>query len=217
MATPTKHRSAMSERLCKLAAEIHQPEPYPVTKTIVVTPPTRVRSKAMSAAELQIYLCNNLLSQAVTRTQTAPPALADDATDEQKTEHEQALAAWKKQTQDVDDTIKAINDKAAAAQDDYEHAFFGDAYQAVMDYFEDKPQLWEAFAKDIKAEFLPPTPDDGVCPTCGHIDQDTAGKESSSSTSSTTTGMRSKETSPPSSQELTLVNGLEANAVGASS
>lgn len=198
MATPKKqlgHRTAMSDRLLKLAAETNDPQPYPVTAEITVYPPTRTRQKAMNAAEAQLYLLGTLQAQAFKRTAQPRPVIPEDATDEQVAEHAAALANWQAEADGIEALTSGIRDKIAAATADYERAFFGDAHDAVMHYFEDKPLLWDLFIPDIKAEFLPPAPDNGACPTCGHIeDEEAAASAPKSLNTSTDTGMTSKET-----------------------
>ncbi len=182
----------MSARLAKLAAQTRNPEPYPVTDTLIVAAPTRPRVKAMGDAESEIYLLTGLLSQATARVTTpkpTKPTLAADATDEQQAAFAAEFAAWEHQVADwehlvaeTSGAITAIRAKLDAAKDAYEAAFFGDAYAEVTAYFEDKPALWDKFSADIRKEFLPPAPDDGICPTCGHTDEEQAGKAPSSST-----------------------------------
>lgn len=168
---PVTH-SAMSGRLLELAAEVGTPEPYPVTETVVVQPPTRTRRKAMTAAELQMYLCSQLMSQAIGAASSPEPDRDDEV----------AHAYWASEREAAQEKVANIKKQHAAAEQDYEKAFFGDAYDAVLEYFEDKPVLWEKFVPDIRSEFLPAAPDDGKCPTCGHVDDEQAGKAPEPST-----------------------------------
>jgi hypothetical protein len=158
MAAPKKQapRSAMSARLSALHAETNLPKPYEVADGITVTPPGRKRSQAMADAEARIYVNQALLQAAL-----KPDA---EATQEQ---------------------LSTLSDEVTKARTDYEKAFFGDAYDKVIAYFDDESiptKLWEAFVVDIRNEFLPVAPEDGVCPTCGHVDDETAGKELEPST-----------------------------------
>jgi hypothetical protein len=166
-------RSALSARLLELSAETNNPEPYPVTETLIVYPPTRTRRKAMNAAEMKMYLCSQLLSQAINTSSSPEPELPEDPTDEQQVEH----AQWLVDRAEAQAKLAGINEQHDSAEIDYEKAFFGDSYKAVMEFFEDKPLLWDKFVPDIRAEFLPVVPDNGQCPTCGHVgDEEAAGK-----------------------------------------
>jgi hypothetical protein len=165
-------RSAMSARLLELSAETSTPEPYPVTETIVVQPPTRTRRKDMNAAEMKMYLCTQLLSQAINAA-SAPEPDGEDLV---------AHAEWVAEREAAQEKVDSINKQHAAAETDFEKAFFGDAHEAVIEYFEDKPVLWDKFVPDIRSEFLPAVPDDGKCPTCGHVnDEEAEGKAPESS------------------------------------
>jgi hypothetical protein len=151
-------RSALSARLSALHAETNLPQPYEVAEGLVVTPPGRKRSQAMSDAETRIYVYSALLQQAVSRT-------GEEAAGE--------------------DVLNGLSDEITKAREDYERAFFGDAYDAVTAYFDDDSlptQFYGAFVEDIKAEFLPAAPADGKCVTCGRVDEETAGKEPEPST-----------------------------------
>lgn len=197
MATPKarKGSTALSARLLELAAQTNDPQPYPVTETIVVQPPTRTRRTAMHNAEQKIYVFRALLASAIDRATLGSPTLPKDPTDEQRTAHEAAYAEWKSMTEAAQEQVSNLNDEISSATADYERAFFGDAYKAVIDYFEDKPSLWDVFIPDIKSEFLPPAPDNGVCPSCGRVDDEEAAERAPKSlTSSTTTGTTSNET-----------------------
>lgn len=177
-------RTAMSTRLLELHNETNDPQPYPITEDIVVTPLTRTRSEALKAAELEAFYYKQVLGRRLAvMVAVQPPQLPADAADEQVEEYEAALKEW---TAAFD--IKSIKQQITAAESDYERAFFGEAHDAVIEFFEDKPALWDRFLPDIKAHLLPPGPDDGTCATCGRTDADLAGKALESSTSSTTTG-----------------------------
>lgn len=202
MATGTKNktnRSAMSPRLLALHGETNDPEPYPVTDDIIVQPLTRTRMHDLHAAELAKYFAQNLLARRAAAAVTAEPTAPVPAPDLPADHDEAQLAAWVAATtahQELTaayeaamtewknafnlDGIQAQIDEAEAA---YDRAFFGDAYDAVIEFFEDKPALWDKFIVDIRDEFLPRTPESGVCPTCGRTtDADLAGKAPESST-----------------------------------
>lgn len=184
----------MSQRLLDLAVETNTPQPYPITDSIVVAPLTRTRTRDLNAAELERYLLCGLLNRVVA-TPLGPepvvppePDLPEEPTAEQQEAYDEwaqtrdAHAAWVASRDGAETRAAELNAKIAEAETRYDKAFFGDAYAKVMEYFEDKPQLWEKFVPDIRAEFLPPAPDNGVCPTCGHVDEEQAGKAQASST-----------------------------------
>lgn len=177
-------RTAMSERLMALHAETNDPQPYEITNAIVVYPPNRTRRKQMYNAEMKLSLCNGLLAQAMSRVSTpAPEKPADDAPADEVLAYAKARGEWEVLVDGADSAVESINAQIAEATEEYERGFFGDAHDAVMEFFEDKPLLWDKFVEDIKSEFLPAGPQDGKCRTCGQIvDEDAAGKAPTSST-----------------------------------
>lgn len=186
MSTATKKNpSGLSARLLELHAETNVREPYEIADGIVVTPLTRTRSRALHQAEAKKYIASQVWARrAATVIAEDPPTPPENPTDEQRAEYDAALKAW---TTSFD--VDRVHQQMADADAEWEHAFFGDAHDAVMEFFEDKPALWDKFIVDIKKALLPAEPDSGTCPTCGHIvDEDQAGKAPGSSTSSTTTG-----------------------------
>jgi hypothetical protein len=112
----------------------------------------------MSEAETRIYVYRALLQQALTRGEDQ---------------------------EDAESAMNALTAEVTKASEDYDRAFFGDAYEAVVKYFEDDAipvQMWTAFVEDIRSEFLPAVPEDGKCPTCGHVeDEEALGKAPESS------------------------------------
>lgn len=187
MAAKSKTPGAFGEpagRLAELMAETVTPEPYRVTTKIVIDPPTKRAARKMNEAHMQVFVCQTLLAAALNQVQAPKPARPETDDPQQLAEWENAVAEWEKGTKLAQEQLNSLRDEIAKAQDDWNRAFFGDQYDNVVEYFEDRPQkLWEAFEKDIKARFLPPEPEDGKCPSCGRvIDEEAAGKEPSSST-----------------------------------
>lgn len=181
--------TALSARLLELNAETNDPQPYPVTETIVVQPPTRTRRTAMNNAEQKLFVLRGLLGSALNRSTVGPPVLVEDPTDEQREAFKVDQAEWLSMTSAAKVQADNLTDQIVSVTQDYERAFFGAAYDDVIEFFEDKPNLWDKFIPDIKAEFLPPAPDNGVCPACGRVDdEEAADRAPKSSTSSTTTG-----------------------------
>lgn len=181
--------TALSPRLLELAAQTNDPQPYEVNDAIVVQPPTRTRRIAMSEAEQKLYVLRALLGSAIDRATLGAPTLPQDPTDEDRAAHVEAMLQWNEVTSAAEKQVANLNDQIGEATKDYERAFFGDVYDDVIEYFETRPNLWDLFIPDIKAEFLPPAPNNGVCPTCGRVDDEEAAERApKSSTSSTTTG-----------------------------
>ena len=172
--------TGMSARLLELNGEEKEPQPYEVTDTITVFPLTRTREKALHSAELKKFFAQALLSRrAALASLELPPAprpLPEDATEEQiaenLAEHEAVVEEWKNAF-DIDGAQRQIQ----VADEEFERAFFGDAYDDVIEFFEDKPSLWNKFLPDIKAEFLPKTPD-----PAGDTEEQREGKAPESST-----------------------------------
>jgi hypothetical protein len=173
-----KQRSALSERLLKLHTETNLPEACELPNGVVIQPLTRTRMQGLHDAELKKYFLQQTLAHRIGLLQS-PPKLPEAATEEQTAQYVSDLAKFEKLPEDIDELSKQIS----RADDDWYKAFFGESCSAVLDFFEDKPELWEEFMPDIKAEFLPATPDTGVCATCGHVnDEEAAGKAPESST-----------------------------------
>jgi hypothetical protein len=179
-----------SERLMKLSVDSKVPDPYPVTDRISVAPLTKKRGTALREAHMSILVYQTLLSEAMRQSNTAPSAPSPDAGEEEAAAYQEAVTAWEASIKNNEEVMQALSQNITDAETAYNKAFFGDAHDDVMAYFEQQPQkLWDAFVTDIKAEFLPAMPTGGVCPTCGNVeDQEEAGKPPESSTSSTTTG-----------------------------
>lgn len=173
-----KPRSALSARLLTLHSETNQPEPCELPNGVVIQPLTRTRMQGLHEAELKKYFLQQSLAYRIALVQN-PPTLPEDASDEQKAAHDRELEELDKSPAVLDELTKQIS----SADDDWHKAFFGDSCTAVLDFFEDKPGLWNEFMPDLKAEFLPAVPDNGVCATCGHVkDEEAAGKAPESST-----------------------------------
>lgn len=146
-------------RLAQLFAETVVPQPYAVTDKIVIRPPTKASREAMANAQAALLLYQALFNQAVIRKPD------DDG------------------PAPTNDELNALSQLITDSQRDWNVAFFGDQYDNVEAFFGDKsPELWEAFVADIRQQFLPTSPSDGRCRTCGHVDEEQAGKGETSST-----------------------------------
>lgn len=95
-------------------------------------------------------------------------------------------------------TITRIQGLIEEAERAYDEALFGDAYEAVVEFFEELPEeWWDAMYQAVHDKLVNrvEVPED-TCPRCGqHIgddegEDDGEGKGSSSSTSSTSTGKK---------------------------
>jgi len=171
-----------SERLLKLQLETGVSEPYKITSDLVVEPPTKARGTAMSEAATRMGILQALLSQAINQSIPRPARPDYTAPLDEQDAYAKAVEQWAAEVERHDETTNAVAGKIGEAELEYNRAFFGDAYDDVMAFFEDKPQkLWDAFVVDIKTDFLPPQPENGICPTCGHTDDETAGKAPESS------------------------------------
>lgn len=173
-----------SERLMKLSIESKVPDPYPVTDRISVAPLTKKRGTALREAHMSILVYQTLLSEAMRQSNAAPTPPPADASEEETAAHQAAVATWEASIKNNEEVMQALSQNITDAETAYNKAFFGDAHDDVMAYFEQQPQkLWDAFVTDIKAEFLPAMPTGGVCPTCGNVeDQAEVGKPLTSST-----------------------------------
>lgn len=100
----------------------------------------------------------------------------DDVTGQPKVDDD-GKTIQREQLPEVDpDYLERINQVVEQSADRYNRALFGDAYGQVLEFFDNRPaQEWTAFYEDIQSQFMP-TPDTGRCPTCGHTDEEQAGK-----------------------------------------
>jgi hypothetical protein len=141
-------------RFLELSQKTNKREPYSVTDTITVWPTTKKRREDMRDAQLKVMIGNQLLDQAM-----------------------------KTGANDVE-VLNELAKQIKTAETYYNRAFFGDCYDALMTFFDDRDAAeWDDFVGDIKAYFAQSVPDDGTCPTCGTVtDEEAAGKAQQSST-----------------------------------
>lgn len=215
MATPKKRTSkgspttAAGEPVGKWAqvlAETHAAgkaiEPFEITETLVLHPPTPARARRIGAAQ-------NAAQAAVAAMFNAAKfgASADEV----------------KQIQDLMESCEDEYTKALIGDDEY---------PAVEAYFAQRPEWERAaFVDALKKQFLR-LPDEDEVDLQERVDklQDalaeldpehplltTPGKGGGSSTTSSTTGMKSRETSPESSTESTPETGAAEPAPGPNS
>lgn len=134
-------------RLLELQQETNLPQPYVVSDTITVIPPTKARADKIREAQMVVLIYNQLLNEALSRSVT-----------------EEELNGLTKYIKEAEHTY---NEAFFGDQYDNVVAFF-----SGLD-----DRLWQAFEKDIQRQFFPNQPVDGKCGTCGHvIDEDAAGK-----------------------------------------
>jgi hypothetical protein len=146
-------------RLLELQQETSLPQPYVVTDTIVITPPTKTRADKIRESQMVVMIYSQLLNEALQRSVT-----------------EDEMNGLTKYIREAE---QAYNEAFFGDQFDNVVAFF-----ATQD-----DQLWKAFEVDIQKRFFPNQPVDGKCGTCGHVlDEDAAGKAPTSSPSSNTGG-----------------------------
>ena len=167
----TKNFGQISGRFLELSAKTLVPEPYSVTDKISVDPPTKRRGEQMQAAANSLGVLQQMLDGAMFRASEPKPAPLDkpgsDAPDHDFAAWKWCSAEQEHQWQErVNVAAAQMVDSSAKVRetiDDYNKAFFGDAFDDVMEFFTDQPQaLWDAFVEDIKAHFAPhaPTVDD---------------------------------------------------------
>lgn len=161
--------SAATGRWGEVVNEIKAAEPYEIDTpegmdNIVIAPLTRRRRKKMKAAQAAYMLVGAQLAEA-----------QNEGTADQG-------------------TISRIENLMEEAERAYDDALFGEACQAVYDYFDDlQEEYWDGMYTDIHNALVNRVdlPED-VCSKCGQkveseVDE---GKEESSSTSSTDTGTK---------------------------
>lgn len=175
------HPAAPSGRFAQLLAEVHTPDPYEITERLVVQPPSFRQQQEITACQGAFAVANNQLQELLT---ARPVKVIDPETGQPRLDAE-GKEVTEMQIPEVDPQIlQRINQVVEQSADRYNRALFGESYGAVMEFFEDRPAAeWNAFYKDIQNEFLP-LPEDGKCPTCGHLhDEEQAGKPTASTPS----------------------------------
>jgi hypothetical protein len=161
--------NAATGRWGEVAQEVKLAEPYVIGRPddqdpIIVAPLTRRRRKALKAAQAAYIMLGAQLVK-----------IQEDQTADQG-------------------TIDRINSTMEEADETYNKALFGDAYDAVVALYEDlQEELWDAMYNDLHAALVNRValPED-VCPKCGQKVEVAGeeGKDESSSTSSTSTGTK---------------------------
>jgi hypothetical protein len=172
-------------RFAQLLAEIDEPQPYEVTESVTITPPTKARMALIVSAQTAYVIARGQLE-----SMTSP--LVDENGKVLLDEQEQPVMPRIDPQQ-----LEQLERLTTKAAEDYDRALFGDAYDAVIAMSQHWTGFrWNAFYKDVQDYFLP-VPQDGLCPTCGNVvDEEAAGKPPASETSSSTTGTSSSVTSP---------------------
>lgn len=170
MASRRRDLGALSPRLLQLSAKTIPVEPYPVTDTISIKQ-TRKRRDDLHAAYNDIATSQSRIQELARRAGElpAPKHPGDKPTDEQVAAYADELGAWQAQVDIMGQSADEHAQVLKAASERYNRAFFGDAYDAIMELSEDwDPDFYEAFKTDVSEHFLkgvnpPPdgTDDDG--------------------------------------------------------
>jgi hypothetical protein len=169
---------AATGRWGEAANEVKVSEPYTIKTPdgveIVIQPLTRRRRKALKAAQAAYMMLGAQMIQ-VQQDQTADQG-----------------------------TIDRIQKLIDEADERYNRALFGDAYEPIVEYYEDlQEEFWDAMYQNVHDVMVNRVelPED-ICSKCGQKvdtgEEGGEGKGGSSSTSSTDTGTKSTETSAKS-------------------
>lgn len=180
MAPRRRDFGELSPRLLKLSVETNKREPYSVTDKLVVHPPTKARAEALREAHQSISRNGALLQIALRRaTEERPEPPEADANDDAVAEWQAAVAEWEQSTAAAEAQLSELSDAVEAATEQYNRAFFGDAYDDVQAASADwEPELWQAFVDDIREHFLGAVnpPPDGTDDNGQIVDAEEAGK-----------------------------------------
>lgn len=160
--------NAATGRWAEVVSELKAAEAYTITRPdadpIVISPLTRRRRKALKAAQAAYLMVGAQLAEA-----------QNEGTANQS-------------------TLTRIQQVLEDAEQEYDKALFGDAFEDVYDYYEDlQEEFWDAMYQDVHDALVNRVklPED-ICPKCGRKNEDDEGKEPSSSTSSNDTGTKLK-------------------------
>jgi hypothetical protein len=174
------HPTAPAGRFAELMRDVHVPDPYVITEDLRVDPPSRNQMAQIQAAQASFAIANSQLQSML------EPVKQEKLGDDGKPEvDDQGEKVYIEVLPEIDPAhLEQIQSITQGASERYNRALFGDAYGQVIEYFDRKPvQVWNAFYVDIQNEFMP-VPEDGRCPTCGHVeDQEQVGKPLASTSS----------------------------------
>lgn len=94
------------------------------------------------------------------------------------------IEVWKANLDGAQSQINVLSESVRKAESDWDRAFLGPQHDDIVEFFDELDEsLWNEFRNDLRSHWIPSQPDDGTCPTCGHIeDVDAAGKELKPST-----------------------------------
>lgn len=162
------HPVAPSGRFAELLATLHVPEPYEITPNLIIQPPSKRQMKQIAESQAAFAIASGQLRELLT------PTLVTKLDDEGKPvlNGEGKPILIEGPLPQVDSAyLDQINEVVSSSNESYNRALFGDAYTGVNEFFEDRPkEEWNAFYADVQDRFMP-VPDDGKCPTCGHVEE----------------------------------------------
>jgi hypothetical protein len=143
-------------KFAELLEKTNQPGPYVVTDEIQVVQPTKKRRDEITKAQFDAAMARNEAGRLLNSGGT-------------------------------DTDIRKLSAEAQEFDKAGDKAFFGpDVYDDLVAFFADYPDtVWEEFREAVREHFYPSKsqPEDGSCPTCGHIeDVEAAGKAPKSTT-----------------------------------
>lgn len=185
---------AAAGRWGEVASDVVPVEPYVVTEGLVITPLTRRRRKNLRATQSAYMLAAARLAEVV-KEQTDPEPMVHEEKQADGT-LVRTITTPRPNTdndQDLVNRIQKLTDEAEAA---YDNALFGNAYDAVIAYFDDQPdEYWDAFYTDFHNRMVHRiSPPENECTKCGRTFEEAGeeGKDESSSTSLKDTGTKLK-------------------------
>lgn len=194
MASRRRDYGSFSARLQDLSAKTNRVEPYPVTDTVTITPPSKGRREKWNDAYTRLTAAQAKLEALVKGIGPEPQApelaelepLPDGAAGELVAERaaieagraelvdkfEADLAKWTAKVESFEQMSEDIATEAQTAGEQYSRALFGEVYDDIMAMSEDwDAELWDAFVADVNDHFssgVKPPPD-GTCPACGQV------------------------------------------------
>lgn len=174
-ATPTEAKYI--GRFAELITEVDDDEPYQITETVAIQPPSKARMQEIIEAQTAYVVARG-------QVEAMMSPLVDEAGEVVRDENQQPILPQLNR-----ETLQQVEALVQKAAESYDRALFGDAYGDIMRMSQSwTGKRWNAFYEDVQNTFLP-VPQDGRCPQCGNIvDEEAAGKAPASSTSSSTTG-----------------------------
>jgi hypothetical protein len=156
MASRRRDLGELSPRLLQLSTKTIAVEPYPVTDKLVIRQ-TRTRRDELHESYTAIETGRRRLQELQRKAAELPEPEQPkaDAGEAAEAEYVAALGVWRAQVDHMNEVAETIVEKMNVDANRYERAFFGDAYDEIMELSADwDADFFDAFKADVNEHFL---------------------------------------------------------------